>query len=150
MRVLLDTNIVLDLLLEREPFCFEAKEIFLMIENNIINGFLCATTITTIYYLISKNTDKTKADDIITKLLQLFDIADVNKTVLLHALKNNGKDFEDSVIYTSAKYYNIDVIITRDKKGFIKSDIQVLKPTEFLRDNGDKELKVRHLQIGRK
>ena len=132
MKILLDTNIVLDLLLEREPFCNEAKDIFTMIESDKISGFLCATSITTIYYLISKSVDKSKADEIIDKLLQLFNIADVNKNILIKSLKNNGKDFEDSVIYTSAEYFNIDVIITRDKKGFKQSNIKVLKPSDFL------------------
>lgn len=134
MKILLDTNIVLDLLLEREPFCNEAKDIFGMIELDKISGFLCATSITTIYYLISKNVDKSKADDIIDKLLQLFYIADVNKNILIKSLKNNGKDFEDSVIYTSAEYFNIDIIITRDKKGFKQSNIRVLKPSDFLEE----------------
>lgn len=134
MKILLDTNIVLDLLLEREPFCNEAKDIFTMCELNKISGFLCATSITTIYYLISKSVDKSKAAEIIDKLLQLFNIADVNKNILIKSLKNNGKDFEDSVIYTSAEYFNIDVIITRDKKGFKQSNIKVLKPSDFLEE----------------
>jgi len=58
----------------------------------------------------------------------------VNKTILLEALKNNGKDFEDSVIYTSEEYFNIDIIITRDKKGFKQSNIKVLNPSNFLSD----------------
>jgi len=105
-----------------------------MIESNKISGFLCATSITTIYYLISKSVDKLKADDIIDKLLQLFNIADVNKNILIKSLENNGKDFEDSVIYTSAEYFNIDIIITRDKKGFQQSNIKVMKPSDFLKD----------------
>jgi len=132
VKILLDTNIVLDLLLEREPFCNEAKDIFTLIESNKISGFLCVTSITTIYYLISKSVDKSKADEIIDKLLQLFNIADVNKNILIKSLKNNGKDFEDSVIYTSAEYFNIDVIITRDKKGFKQSNIKVMEPNDFL------------------
>ena len=132
MKILLDTNIILDLLLEREPFCFDAKEIFLMIENNKLDGFLCATTITTIYYLISKNLNKSKAGEITNKLLELFNITDVNKNILYEAIKNNGKDYEDSVIYTSAEYFGIDLILTRDKKGFKQSNIKVLKPNEFL------------------
>ena len=132
MKILLDTNIVLDLLLEREPFCNEAKDIFTMIESNEISGFLCATSITTIYYLINKSVETSKADEIIEQLLQLFNIADVNKNILIKSLKNNGKDFEDSVIYTSAEYFNIDVIITRDKKGFKQSNIKIMKPNDFL------------------
>ena len=134
MKILLDTNIVLDLLLEREPFCNDAKDIFTMIESNKISGFLCATSITTIYYLINKSVEKSKADEIVEQLLQLFNIADVNKNILIKSLKNNGKDFEDSVIYTSAEYFNIDMVITRDKKGFKQSNIKVLKPNDFIKE----------------
>ena len=131
-KILLDTNIVLDLLLQREPFCNNAKAIFELIESNEAGGYLCATSVTTIYYLISKSVNKSKADEIIENLLQLFNVADVNKNILLKSLQNNGKDFEDSVIYTSAEYFNIDVIITRDKKGFKQSNIKVMQPKEFL------------------
>jgi len=132
MKVLLDTNIVLDLLLQREPFCDDAKVIFELIESNKIEGYLCATTITTIYYLISKNSTKNQADNIISQLLQLFNIADVNKNILLKSLDNNGKDFEDSVIYTSAEFFDIKIIVTRDKKGFEKSNIKIATTKEFL------------------
>jgi len=132
MKVLLDTNIVLDVLLQREPFCQEAKEIFVKIEAGQQRGFLCATTITTIYYLVCKTTTVSNANNIIQKLLLLFEIADVNKSVLQHALQNSGKDFEDSVIYTSAELCGIDIIISRDLKGFKKSKVVTKLPKEFL------------------
>ena len=75
---------------------------------------------------------KSQADKIIEDLLQLFKIAEVNKEVLLSSLKNNGKDFEDSILYTSAKFSNVDVIITRDKKGFKNSQVLIQEPKEFL------------------
>jgi predicted nucleic acid-binding protein len=132
MNILLDTNVVLDLLLQRKPFCDDAKIIFELVESRKINGYLCATSITTIHYLVSKTTNRQEANGIIENLLRLFDIADVNKIVLLESIKNNGKDFEDSVIYTSAEFFDIDVIITRDKKGFAQSNIKVNQPREFL------------------
>ncbi len=131
MKVLLDTNVVLDLLLERENFK-QAKQIFEKIENREIDGYLCATTITTIHYLIMKSLDKNKANEIIKDLLKLFEIVDVTKSILLKAIENNGKDFEDSVIYSGAEFFDIDLIITRDKKGFKNSNIKVLNPIEFL------------------
>ena len=132
MRVLLDTNIVLDLLLQREPFADDAKDIFLLIENNQIDGFLCATTITTLHYLISKSKNKEEANHIIKTLLKIFNIAPVDKTTLLNASDDIGIDYEDSVIYSSAKISKIDIIITRDNKGFKNSKVKVLKPKEFL------------------
>ena len=133
MKVLLDTNVVLDLLLERENFK-QAKQIFEKIEDRKIDGYLCATTITTIHYLVSKTYDKNKANDIIKDLLKLFEIVDVTKSILLKAIENNGKDFEDSVIYSGAEFFDIDVIVTRDKKGFKNSNIKVLNPIEFLKN----------------
>jgi len=134
MKVLLDTNIVLDLLLKREPFVDFAEEIFIKIERQEINGFLCPTSITTIYYLLNKYTDKNRCNEAIKTLLDLFDIVKLDKKVLLESLKNSGVDFEDSVIYSSADFANIDVIITRDKKGFKNSKIEVLSPSEFLKE----------------
>ena len=132
MKVLLDTNVVLDLLLKREPFANEAVKIFSLVESKNLEAFLCATTITTVYYLISKSLNKSQSDKVIEDLLQLFNVAKVDKDVLLASLKNNGKDFEDSVLYTSAKFANVDVIITRDKKGFTNSKVSVQEPKEFL------------------
>lgn len=132
MRVLLDTNIVLDILLAREAFLEEAKEIFLLIEDSKLEGFICATTMTTIHYLIGRETDKANADRLILDILTLFEVALVDKKVLQEASLNNGVDYEDSVIYTSAKEAKIDIIITRDKKGFRNSEISTLKPKEFL------------------
>ena len=132
MKILLDTNVVLDLLLERENFFENAKKLFEKIENQEIDGYLCATTITTIHYLVMKSFNKIKADEIIKDLLKLFEIVDVNKSILLKAIENNGKDFEDSVIYSGAEIFGIDKIITRDKKGFKNSKIEILSPDEFL------------------
>jgi len=132
MNILLDTNIVLDILLAREPFLEDAKEIFLLIENGELEGFMCATTLTTIHYLIGKQTDKSNADSLILDILTLFEVALVDKEVLEEASLNNGIDYEDSVIYCSAKKAEVDMIITRDKRGFKKSEIQTLKPKEFL------------------
>ncbi len=132
MKILLDTNIVLDLLLQREPFSNEAVKIFSLVESKKLEAYLCATTITTVYYLISKSLKKTQADKVIDDLLQLFKIAPVTKDILIVSLKNNGKDFEDSVLYTSAKFSSVDIIITRDKKGFTNSSVLVQEPKEFL------------------
>lgn len=132
MKVLLDTNIVLDLLLDREPFSELAQKIFLKIEREEIQGFLCPTTLTTIYYLLNKHLTKAQCDQAILSLLELFEVTELNKYILNESLKNVGTDFEDSVIYTSAKDANIDILITRDQSGFKKSTTKVMLPHEFL------------------
>ncbi|CAA6804144.1 MAG: Putative nucleic acid-binding protein, contains PIN domain [uncultured Sulfurovum sp.] len=132
MKILLDTNIVLDVLLAREPFVDMAKEIFILVENKELIGYLCATSVTTLHYLVGRSTNKKEADEIIEKLLTLFEVSAVTKEVLKEASKNNGLDYEDSVIYTAADYSEIDIIVTRDKKGFKESKVSVLSPNEFL------------------
>jgi len=132
MKILLDTNVVLDVLLAREPFVDLAREIFILIENGEIEGYLCATSVTTLHYLIGRESNKKEADEIIEKLLTLFEVSPVTKKILYDASINNGLDYEDSVIYTSAFYSEIDIIVTRDKKGFKESKISSLNPKEFL------------------
>ncbi len=131
---MLDTNVVLDLLLAREPFATLAEKIFIKIESKEICGYLCPTSIATIYYLMSKHLDKNKRNETIRVLLDLFEIVSIDKTTLEESLKNCGSDFEDSIIYTSAKFGEIDCIITRDRSGFKKSTIKVLSPSEFLNE----------------
>lgn len=132
MKILLDTNIVLDLLLERGQFCNAAKNIFLLVEEKKIRGFLSASSITTIHYLVNKSLSKDEANKVITMLLMLFEVAPLNKNIFASALENIGVDFEDSVIYSCALDSKIDYIITRDKKGFNTSKVSALTPMEFL------------------
>jgi len=132
MRVLLDTNVVLDLLLDRDPFSELAQAIFLKIESKQIQGFLCPTTLTTLYYLLGKHLDKKRCNQTMENLLTLFEITNLTKPVLVESVRSVGSDFEDSVIYTSAKYTDVDVIVTRDATGFKNATIKVMPPQEFL------------------
>lgn len=131
MKILLDTNIVLDVLLARNPFVYSAREIFIKIENAEVDGYLSASSVTTLHYLAAKSLGKHDADKTIEELLVLFSIANIDKTVLQNACRENGVDYEDSVIYCAAKQENIDIIITRDKKGFKNSKVTVVSQKNF-------------------
>ncbi len=132
MRVVFDTNIVLDLLLDREPFSDEAEILFEMVEEGRIVGILCATTLTTIHYLVSKSEGKQKTTEIISSLLKLFEIAGVTRSVLEDALEAKDKDYEDSVLYSAAYHSGADLIVTRDRSGFANSKVSVMHPKELL------------------
>ena len=132
MRVLLDTNIIIDFLTKREPFANDAKEIIALIETKSIEGYLSASSITTIHYLAQKVFNKEKVDTIIKDLLTIFEVSSLKKRDFLKAIDINGNDFEDSVIIATALENEIDIIITRDKKGFLKSEVLALEPKEFL------------------
>ena len=86
MKVLVDTNVVLDLLLDRAPHAEAAAQVFSFIERNVLSGCLCATTLTTVHYLAAKVVGRQKSLKEIRKLLHLFEVATVNRAVLEAAL----------------------------------------------------------------
>ncbi|MBT4638752.1 MAG: PIN domain-containing protein [Deltaproteobacteria bacterium] len=131
MKILFDTNIVLDVLLDREPFSDLATKLFSRVEKKELKGFLGATTVTTIYYLASKVAGKKKADREISKLLSLFQIAPVNKPVLDEAIKSKFSDFEDSVLHEAAKQSGVQGIVTRNPKDFKKATLSIYSPEEL-------------------
>ena len=131
MKALFDTNVILDLLLDREPFSGDAARCLSRVEAGEIEGWLCASTVTTLYYLVKKSAGARKARESITLLLSLFEIAPVNKIALQGALQMPFKDFEDAVLHEAARLVNVDVIVTRNTVDFKHSSILVRLPVEF-------------------
>ena len=131
MKILLDTNIVLDVLMDRMPFADAATELFSKVEDGTIIGYLCATTITTVYYLAAKAVGAPRAQEEIKKLLSLFEVAPVNRPVLESALVADFTDFEDAVIHEAACHVGAEAIVTRNQKGFKKSRISVYSSEEI-------------------
>ena len=132
MRILFDTNVILDVLLDREPFSSTAAKLFSKVETGEITGYVCATTITTLHYISSKVIGADSAIEEINKLLMLFEVAPVNRAVLDAALTSGFKDFEDAVVHESGVYKETQGIVTRDFDGFKKSKINVYSPEELL------------------
>lgn len=132
MKLLLDTNIVLDVLLDRKPHSGNAAEIFRLVEEGEAEGMLCATTITTLDYLLSQRMSSKEARSVISQLLKLFEVASVNRVVIEEALASRMKDFEDAVSDHAAKHSGADVVITRNMKDFTRSQSKVMDPKQFL------------------
>ena len=132
MRILFDTNVILDVLLDHEPFSSTAAKLFSKVETGEITGYVCATTITTIHYLTSKMIGADSALEEIKKLMMLFEVTPVNRAVLDAALSSGFKDFEDAVLHESGVYKETQGIVTRDSDGFKKSQINIYSPEELL------------------
>lgn len=132
MKVLFDTNIILDVLLDRKPFSEDAALLMSKVERSEITGFLGATTITTIHYLASKVLGSELALKHIHSILSLFEIAPVNRIVLANALEAQFTDFEDAVLYEAACHIGAEYIITRNISDFKKSKLPVFTPGEFM------------------
>ena len=131
MKVLFDTNIVLDVLMDRLPYSDAAVEMFSRVEDGAVIGYLCGTTITTVFYLAAKTVGAARAQEEIKKLLSLFEVAPVNRHVLESALALDFNDFEDAVIHEAARHIGADAIVTRNQKDFKKSGIPVYSSEEM-------------------
>ncbi|MBF0198233.1 MAG: PIN domain-containing protein [Planctomycetes bacterium] len=132
MKVLLDTNIILDVLLARAPFAEHSTLVVAMAESGKIDGCLCATTFTTIHYLTSKALGARKARGANEKLLNIFAAAGVDHSVLESSLHVGFSDYEDAVIHQAALQDGVEIIVTRNPKDFKKARLKVLTPIEFL------------------
>ncbi|MBI5558189.1 MAG: PIN domain-containing protein [Deltaproteobacteria bacterium] len=132
MKTLFDTNIILDLLLDREPFSNDAALLLSKVEQFEIIGFICATTVTTIHYIATKALGSQAASRHIQSLLSLFVIAPVNRVVLENAVSAKFADFEDAVLHEAACHAGAKYIVTRNIGDFKKSKLPVFAPKEFV------------------
>jgi predicted nucleic acid-binding protein len=133
LKLLLDTNIVLDVLAKREPFWHASARVMAYVNGRKVQGLIAAHTLTTIYYLLSKHLNRKKARSAIIQLLEVLHVATVDHKVILEALSLNWNDFEDSVQAAAALQSNATHIITRNPRDFSSLVIPVLTPEEFLR-----------------
>jgi predicted nucleic acid-binding protein len=128
MRVLIDTNVILDLWLAREPFWPDAAALLAQVENRKLEGWICPTTVTTLHYLAKKELGEAKARKLIRDVLHLCQVGNMNEGILLNALDSQLKDYEDAVIEAIAVVNQIDLIATRNLKDFRKSKIEAREP----------------------
>ncbi len=133
MQILIDTNVVLDFLLDREPFIEDAEILFQRIDADQIDGFIAATTLTNIYYIVRKAEGFKVAQETIAQILADLQICPVDRQILEYSVALNFRDFEDAVQCACAIAQNVDAIVTRDPKDFVNSTIPVLSPRQ-LRD----------------
>jgi predicted nucleic acid-binding protein len=133
MNVLIDTNVVLDQLLKREPFYENAKRIHLLSEKGYINSYISASAVTDIYYIANKElNDKDIVVKLLENLLKTTNVAAVTETGIHEALQLKWDDFEDAVQYVAGKSISAEYIVTRNAKDFTDSLIDVISPEAFL------------------
>jgi predicted nucleic acid-binding protein len=132
VNVLFDTNVILDVLLEREPHVDPASKLFALVDNDRIKGSMCATTATTIYYIAAKSFGQRRARDQVHGLLGLFEVASVGRDVLDAALDIDFHDYEDAVLHEAARAVDASAIVTRDRNDFANAAIPILDPLELL------------------
>jgi predicted nucleic acid-binding protein len=133
MKVLFDTNIVIDILKRREPYYENSNKILMLIADEKIEGIIGTSAITDIYYLIRKQYEDTKtAVDIIFDILEIIKPVDTLTSDIYNAAELGFNDFEDAVIAAIAVREQTAYIITRDTKDFSKSPVPAITPDAFL------------------
>ena len=133
MRLMIDTNVVLDVLLGRKEFYDNSKAVLDLCESKKILGFVSASSITDIFYLVRralKNIDETYK--IIGSLLNIVGVLNVTEADVQRAFLKHAKDFEDCLLAESAKSNNCVGIITRDKKDFQDFEIELYTPEQII------------------
>lgn len=132
MKVMFDTNVVLDVLLAREPHVDAAAKLFALVDTGVIEGSICATTATTVYYIASRSFGRERAHAQVRELLVLFDVAHVDRGVLDGALDLDFADFEDAVLHEAARAGDMAAIVTRNGRDFAHATLPVFGPEELL------------------
>jgi predicted nucleic acid-binding protein len=130
--VFVDTDVILDLFIRREPHHMEALQLFTNLKRSKIKCFTSPIVIANAYYILSKVKDKRYALERIKGLRKFVRVMPVDETVIDAALEKPYKDFEDSIQYACAKRNGIGTIITRNTKDYPKSDIKIANPGEYL------------------
>ncbi len=132
MKVLFDTNVILDVLLAREPQAQVAARLLSLVDQGRLDGVICATTVTTIHYLATRAVGPALARKHVGELLAMFDVACVDREALENALDLGFDDFEDAVLHEAAKAAEAAAIVTRNGKDFVAASLPVFDPQELL------------------
>jgi len=132
LKVLFDTDVLLDVLLDRDPFAEASARLLSLVERAEIQGCVAATSVTTLFYLVRKSLGATKTKRTVEDLLALLEVASVNRVVIQQAVDARMRDFEDAVVACAAHESQVDVIATRNVKDFKHSPVVAQSPADIL------------------
>jgi predicted nucleic acid-binding protein len=133
MKVVWDADVVLDVLLAREPQVIGAARLMAMVERGELGGYLCDTTVLVLYAVARRLVGEERADRELRKLLLLFDVAAVNRVVLESALVNKALQFQHAVLYESARHLGAEAVVTRSFPAFRGAQLPVATPEKLLK-----------------
>lgn len=133
MKVLIDTNILLDFLCKREPFVNDAEKIFLLGMKQRVQIFICGLSFVNAIYTTRKyGIPQAACVSSLKGLLTFCDVADINRNIISDTLDSGWKDMEDALQYKSGLSSGIECIVTRDRKGFVDAGIPIYSPSALI------------------
>ncbi len=132
MKILVDTNVVLDVLCNRPEFVEDSSRIWKYCEVNQIEGYISALTVPNIVYILRKELTPQKTEQLIQQITMIFKVADLKSTDLKSAAEMFTSDYEDAIQMCQANRIGADFIVTRNIRDFKDSKVPALKPSELL------------------
>lgn len=133
-KILIDTNVLLDYLLEREPFFEDAKKVILLCTDGKTNGCIAAHSISNMFFILRKDYSAKERREILLNLCKIFDVEGIDKAKLISGLQNeNFSDFEDCLQMECAKSYGADYIVTRNASDYATSEVKAIEPKDYLK-----------------
>ena len=132
MRLLLDTNVVLDVLTDREPWFKDSAAVLTLLDDPGVEGLVAAHTVTTLFYLASKHLGRKRAASVLLDLLDHVTVTPLDQDLLLRALSLGWEDVEDAVQGISAQRAEADYLVTRNPSDFPSTSVSVVTPQELL------------------
>ena len=143
MKLLLDTNVLLDVLLGREPHVGASAAVLSAVETGMLTALVGATSITAIHDLAAKAVGARRARRHLETVLSLCDVAPVDEEVVRDALALGFADFEDAVLHEAARRARCGGIVTRDQAGFMRATMPVYDPAEIIAMLGSRRCEVK-------
>ena len=135
MKLLIDTNIILDAFEKREPWCEAAESLLIAVAEEKAEGFITASTLTDLYYLLRKHLqDMDKAKQALLGLLAIVDVLEVTGTDCRNAFDLPIADYEDALLAYCARRHKMDCIVTRNTKHFVGSSVKAIQPDDWLKN----------------
>jgi predicted nucleic acid-binding protein len=132
LRLAFDTNVVVDVLLERAPFADAARQLWAAVETGRVEGAIAAHALTTVWYLVSESKSPVSARGVVALVARVFGVATVDTAVVKRALELEFEDFEDAVCAAAAEEARCDLIVTRNGKDFAGSPVTAVDPITAL------------------
>jgi len=133
-KILIDTDVILDLFYDRKPFVEDAAKLFSLCEKGELKAYVSPVIISNLYYLLRRKAKHEKVIDKILELLKIIDVLPMDKQVVEKALHSKFNDFEDALQnFAAVQHGEIEAIITRNVKDYRKSEIGVFTPATFLK-----------------
>lgn len=132
-KVLVDTNIILDFMFQRQPFYDKSEKVIALCEEKKINGYVTTSILMDLHYIIKRIThSNADADMAINEITKVFNVIDISKKDIENSILEHNRDFEDFVIENCCNRNSIDYIVTRNTKDFVGRKTKIVEPSQLL------------------